>query len=481
MNRAIVLKASIAVATLVLSIAMIAMANSGQAWLWFSIVYFIVMVGAWAVYSRGGPLDLFCPLLMFPLIMYLYAVSSGYYVDVNGVIYTGDPISGRTRHLFYATCLAGAIAFVAGVLIADRHPVVSAGRVYRLSSVSDLVYPRACLAIGAMMALLSPSEVIANFNIFDVAGYSEWAFESRIDRQADIGAGFRDVLTFYMPVVLLLAGSIAMVFTDGNRGVRLSAVAVLAAYILTNTLAGKRGVVVEAVIPVVLFFHYRVRRVKAREFAAVITMGYLFVNLMAVARVSSDPLQMVRLVWDAVADVGLGLLGVAATSELWTAMNLHRLIEGVAAAETQFTYGQSVLDEWSTLLPRFIYPDRPLTLSEQFASVFYPGLLEAGGGMGLFILQEGYWALGVIGVFVTMLGFGYVVQTVYSVFLLNVRSTIAVLLYGFAYAPLVMSSVRSGITGSFKSALLAILPLVLVLVVVVVGVIASFRRTEQSS
>lgn len=479
MKRAVLLRAGVVAGTILLSIVIIAMAESSQAWLWFSISYFIVMIGSWAVYSRSDLLDLFCPLLMFPLIMYLYAVSSGYYVDVNGVTYTGDPISGKTRYLFYATCLSGVISFVAGVLIADRHPVTYTPLVCRLSSVPEHIYPRVCLALGVTMALVSSSEVIANFNIFNVSGYSEWAFESRIDRQANVAAGLRDVLTFYMPVVLLLAGSIAMALTYNNPAVRVVAVAVLAAYLLTNTLAGKRGVVVEAAIPIVLFFHYKVRRVKAQEFAAVIAMGYLFVNLMAVARVSSDPLQMARLVWDAVLDGGFGLLGIAATSELWTAMNLHRLIEGIAATETGFTYGLSVLDEWSTLLPRFIYPGRPLTLSEQYANVFYPGLLEAGGGMGLFILQEGYWALGIIGVFVTMLGFGYVVQTIYSAFLFNVRSTIAVLLYGFAYAPLVMSSVRSGITGSFKSALLAVLPLVLT--VVVVSLLPSSYRTEQSS
>lgn len=234
---------------------------------------------------------------------------------------------------------------------------------------------------------------------------------------------------------------------------------------MTNTMAGKRGVVVDALIPLVVFFHYRVRRIRLREFVAVILCGYLFINLMSVARVSSNPLEMLQLIRDAIAVAGPALLGVAATSELWTATNLHRLIEGVASNETQLTYGVSFVNEWSTLLPRFIYPDRPLTLAERFVDVFYPGLLESGGGMGLFILQEGYWAFGLIGIVITMLGFGYFLETLYRLLLTHLNSVPALLLYGFAYSPLVLSSVRNGITGSIKAAGLMMAPILMALLV----------------
>ena len=73
------------------------------------------------------------------------------------------------------------------------------------------------------------------------------------------------------------------------------------------------------------------------------------------------------------------------------------LITGIRAGRTSYTYGSSVITEFLVFIPRAVYPNRPLPLSERFVDIFYPGVREAGGGHGSFYLQEGYWALGVPG------------------------------------------------------------------------------------
>lgn len=439
--------------------------DQGIDWLWFSLVYALIAVTVMEIYSGQDPIDLLNPLLMFLLVLYLYSVSSGIYVDANGVTYAGDVIEDEVRYRFYVACLIGAAAFGGGFVAARYHPAIGPHASAKMGDEVSKLFPVTCIALGILASLPYARDVLAYFNPLEVSGYAEWALESRLARFEDAAAGLRDVISYYLPVVLLLAGSTALALTEGPLLRRTAAAAVVVAYLATNTLAGKRGVVVDAAIPLVIFFHYRVRRIRLREFAAVLVCGYLFINLMSIARVSSDPLEMARLVMDAVASTGPRLLGIAATSELWTAMNLHRLIDGIASGETHFTFGASLISEWTTLIPRFLYPDRPLTLAEEFVNVFYPGLLESGGGMGLFILQEGYWALGMIGVAITMVGFGYLVATLYQLLLAYRDSAVAVLLYGFVYSPLVLSSVRGGITGSAKSAALAVVPMLLALLV----------------
>lgn len=451
---------------LILAIVVLFLPDSGMDWLWFSLVYLLITIGAIALHGYSGRVDFLNPLFMFLVVLYLYSVSSGLYVDESGATYTGDPISDESRYKFYFACLVGAAATAAGSVAVRYFPLLNSREIScSTGEARKRFFAHVCVMLGVLIALPFAGEVLTYFNPTDVAGYSDWALESRQLRHEDTAAGLRDVVSFYLPIILLLAGCTAIALSKGCGLTRLIAIIVIGLYLMTNTMAGKRGVVVDALIPLVVFFHYRVRRIRLREFVAVILCGYLFINLMSVARVSSNPLEMLQLIRDAIAVAGPALLGVAATSELWTATNLHRLIEGVASNETQLTYGVSFVNEWSTLLPRFIYPDRPLTLAERFVDVFYPGLLESGGGMGLFILQEGYWAFGLIGIVITMLGFGYFLETLYRLLLTHLNSVPALLLYGFAYSPLVLSSVRNGITGSIKAAGLMMAPILMALLV----------------
>lgn len=468
----------IVTALILLSLVMMQLPSRELDWAWFSIGYALIWAVLGRAYSRNSTLDLLSPFFVLPAVMYLYCVASGIYVDTNGETYMGDPISSQTRYRYYAACLAGIAGFGSGALAARRWPPGLFGSGVLESSGHARRFPVACLGFGVLIALLSPADVLSYFNPFTAAAYGDWALESRLDRSLDPGAGLRDVVSFYIPVVLLLSGSVAVVLSNRNILLRITAAALIIAYLVTNTLAGKRGVVVEAAVPMVIVFHYRVRQIRLREAIVFMLSGYLFINLMAIARVSSNPLEMFQAVADAAGTAGPKLLAVTATSELWTGMNLHRLIEGIAANETHLSYGMSIVNEAATFVPRVLYPGRPLSLGEQFADVFYPGLLESGGGMGLFLLQEGYWALGTFGVAVTMFVFGYLLEAGYRQFRAHAADMAVTLIYGFAYPALVLSSVRSGITGSIKSAALTVAPLLLVLLVLSLLDRAGFKESS---
>ena len=139
-----------------------------------------------------------------------------------------------------------------------------------------------------------------------------------------------------------------------------------------------------------------------------------------------------------------------------------RQIKGINDGETSYTYGLSVINEILVFIPRAIFPNRPLPLSEKFVETYYPGVRDMGGGYGFFCLQEGHWAFGIFGIFVFMFFYGKVVQKLYLIFLASDNSLIANFVYSQAYFCLVVVAVRSGIIGNFKALLMNLIPFIII-------------------
>jgi oligosaccharide repeat unit polymerase len=157
---------------------------------------------------------------------------------------------------------------------------------------------------------------------------------------------------------------------------------------------------------------------------------------------------------------GLAFASLSSSGELAVGQNLMRLISGIQLGETNFTFGASVVSDVLVFLPRSVYPGRPLPLSEKFVEVFYPGVLESGGGYGFFILQDGYWAFGIAGVFIFMLAYGWAVQRIYLAFMKHLTSDLAVFAYSAVYSAIVLAAVRTGTLGSFKGAMINAMPFI---------------------
>ena len=168
---------------------------------------------------------------------------------------------------------------------------------------------------------------------------------------------------------------------------------------------------------------------------------------------------------DTLGTQGLNDFSLTYSNELVTATNLHRHIQGLLLGETSYNYGFSLITDVLVWIPRLIYPNRPLPISEQFVEVFYPGVRDMGGGYGFFIIQEGYWAFGVVGVFISMAFFGWIVDGLYRQVLKFQRYDLTLFLYAAVYADVVMASIRSGIVGSFKAGMMHAFPFALVLLI----------------
>jgi hypothetical protein len=184
---------------------------------------------------------------------------------------------------------------------------------------------------------------------------------------------------------------------------------------------------------------------------------------MALMRSSSDPSEMIDALNGDIDRNSLGFLSLNRSGELLTGTNLMRQIGGVRDGELKYSFGSTVIDDILVFVPRPLYPERPLPSSEKFVEIFYPGVRDMGGGYGFFILQEGQWVAGYFGVFVMMCGFGYVVYSVYWLFLSKRNSLSAVFGYALVFPSLCVFSVRSGIIGSFKAAVITLIPLIILL------------------
>ena len=346
-----------------------------------------------AVYRRHGHIDLFSPVIGIPVLLLLYSWGSGLFVDATGRTPFDDSIADSTRVIFYVCGLLGVAGFMAGAITAQRVGLLR----FRVGGDPSLVSPSWYLVagvIGLAWAVIFIDDVFPRFNFMAVESYYDTAFASRVDRMEDLTAGVREVFTIYPAVVLLISFAvIAILKKDAPLPIKAIAAVILGAYFARNALAGSRQTVVQALILLAMYYHYHIKAVRPVATALAGAGLYLFVNLITVARRTAEPLEMLRYVVTYLTDVGASGLGLAASGELVTGANLHKLIEGLNSGLSDYMYGRNVINEILVFVPRVLYPDRPNSMAEEFVAQFYPGVLEAGGGYGFFILQEGYWML----------------------------------------------------------------------------------------
>lgn len=449
-----------------LGVSYYAIVREADPWFWSFVILYWVFVGAFLYcYSRVQPFDIFSPVIGLTVLLFLYSLASALFVEATGIIWIGDPISPTGLRIYYVCCLAGLAGLTTGALLGS-----SSGRTPSAQNVERRRFRRVppnpafkkklifwSVSLGAVFAVY----VVPQFNFLHVAAYSERAFALRVELAADTASGPKVIFLSRLPATLILCAATLVMLTGRRRAIKALGLCVFSAYVVANTLAGWRGAVVTAGLIPVVYYHYRIKPLSVR---AAIVGGislYFFVNAVALVRVSSNPSEVVRLFRENVSSNGLAFARLTSSGELMVGGNLMRLIDGIRAKETGFTYGRSLIDGLLVFVPRSLYRDRPQALSERFVEVFYPGMLESGGGRGLFILQDGYWDFGIPGVFLFMFVYGWVVQKVYLFFMARLSNDLAVFCYSAVYGSLVMGAVRTGIITSMKAALTNTLPFII--------------------
>ena len=411
-----------------------------------------------------GTWDILHPAPGLMLLLLLYSLASGLFGESRGSTYFGEPLLEEVYWRYYLACVLGLLGLVAGIsagiargkwALAPAAPVADVG--------SEL--NRIMLVTALVLCALTFPWIWDKLDFLTVRAYREVALTLRVERLANELSGVIDVLTLYLPLTLMLAVCVRCIQSSATPVLgRLMAVAVFAAYFATGFLGGERYTILFCAILLLAYRHYHVQPLPVTWVLAWAITAYLLMNLIPILRYTSDPALMTRIFLEVVERDGLAEFSLGNSNELLTATNLFRQIQGQLLGETSFNYGASIINDLLVWIPRPLFlGERPLPTSEQFVDVFYPGIREIGGGYGFFIIQEGYWALGLAGCFIFMAFFGFIVERVHALAMQFRELEFATLWYAAVYADLVMASVRSGVVGSFKSALLHSAPFMLVL------------------
>ena len=393
------------------------------------------------------PLD---PYFILSILLFFYIVSTLIDFEATGLADTLESVSSLSVVKFGFACLVGQIGLAAGELAS---PVQSwQGFSNNTASTRDI---RLSLLVGPGLALaiIMLPFYVERLDVFNVSSYADTAFESRIERLQDQAAGLKDVFLKELPSSLLLCACTALVL-DRNRllAVRLGAGTVLALYALTSTLGGARGILVATAMLPLMYFHYHVRKFSLLTVGLMGIAGVLVINVLSIARVSSNPEEMIAAVTEQIGVEGYGFLGVSGSGELKTSANLVRLIVGIDTGEDGYRAGEVLWSNIASTVPRTFWPERPPTGSELFAEVFYPGSLQSGAGYASFLFQDPYWDFSFAGVFAFGFALAWTMRKLYASLLVRNSSPFWTLVYAIVYANLVISVVRSGIFAGIKAA-----------------------------
>jgi len=438
----------------------------------FTIVYLALLAVCLCASREQRLRDVLSPGIVFPMLLLAYSLASSLFVNQIGRTNFGYPVDAEILSVFYRCALVGLVGFFAGRYFSLQFPALHETPVQRPANES--AFTKKVFVYSALYAAISAPFIYSSFNFLSQQSYSVRALESRVEQMQDSASGLKSVLLVTAPVTLIVFASCLLLFSS-RRSVltRCAGAAVITANLAANLLAGWRGNVMATLSVVAIYYHYRVRKFRASHLLLGSVIVYFLVNAMALVRFTSDPKEMLEALSGEVGENALAFLSLSRSGELLTGTNLMRQIGGIRDGELNYSFGRTILDDILVFVPRPLYPGRPLPSAEKFVDIFYPGVRESGGGYGFFILQEGHWVAGYFGVFAVMCGFGYVVYSIYWIFLSRRDSLPAVFAYSLIFPALCVFSVRTGVVTSLKGAIVNLVPVALLLILPPITPVAS--------
>ena len=357
---------------------------------------------------------------------------------------------------YYACITAGLISFMVGYCYCASRRRLRQRAPARIPAAALRKLHYFCIAATLGLGFLNRGYLARTFDPRQIVSYTAWATISRKDALENpwsglVGAG--ETFT----ASLLTACLLLPMFTKR----RLAAFGFTAACVWAGLglMAGSKTALIVVVLSAVIYRHYYVRPLRLRSLVLLGAILYVPLTMLNHVRNTTDlGLMVSNAVQMATSDARF--LSPAGNGELaGPPVTLMRIIEAIDAGQMNYSYGLSYLSEILTFIPRAIYRNRPLPLSLQYMSTFYPVEMLQGQGFGFFIPTEGYWALGIAGVCLEMAVFGAILGVLYRSFRANLHNGAWVFIYMMVWLPGLISSIRTGLIGTVKSTLMVVAPL----------------------
>lgn len=115
----------------------------------------------------------------------------------------------------------------------------------------------------------------------------------------------------------------------------------------------------------------------------------------------------------------------------------------------ELRWGSTYLDAFLILIPSFLFPDRPLPISEEYAMYYKPEYYDAGGGAAFSLIGEAYLNFGIVGPILLGLAMGLIARSVYSKICYGKLSETGIVSYAL-FLPLLFHSPRTDFASLLK-------------------------------
>jgi oligosaccharide repeat unit polymerase len=199
-------------------------------------------------------------------------------------------------------------------------------------------------------------------------------------------------------IVLVEVSLLLMCYSGLQKGHRFTKVAAflcVAAYLAFASLVGTRSLIAPLCLGVTIVYHRTRRRLTPAFLVLAFLLGYLGAALITAFRQQEGPVsdRVERLV----SEFGIDQLmpGQAEFVAGFTAT--MDILEYARNESGNWSYGRTYLLGAAHIVPRYLYPNRGMLLSDWYVWRFYPGIARTYGGLGFSPVAEAYLNFGWFG------------------------------------------------------------------------------------
>jgi oligosaccharide repeat unit polymerase len=223
----------------------------------------------------------------------------------------------------------------------------------------------------------------------------------------------------------------------------------------------RRRLMVTLILSMLLYFHYAIRRVSPKLLLSLTFIGALAVSSLGLLR-SIPPEELLNrgtvqfLADHSSSDLFYTFLeaGEPATDFETFPFLVHEISNGMP-----YQWGKTYFEAPLIMIPKALYPGRPMTASQWYTAKFFPDVAAQLGGRPLFFLGEAYLNFGLFGPPALMFLVGVGCRVVYAYLKKNRFSAEAALVYA-AILGCIPSAIRIDIATTLKVSIASTLPVI---------------------
>jgi len=220
---------------------------------------------------------------------------------------------------------------------------------------------------------------------------------------------------------------------------------------------GGRRIIVELIISLLIVRHYTVKRISLPKISFAGALLFLLVPVLDVFRstVHLGFHEFKRYLLDA--DISLLL---RYNTEYNGAFGVLINVVDKVPQEIDYFYGISFIRPLFAIIPRPIWPEKPLEVSQIMAHYLYPK--EVGLSVASTVVGEAYFNLGYAAIIIAMFTFGVFSKAIYIYLQRNTRNSSTILVYACVF-PFIFEFLRGPISGGMLliiSQLFLLLPII---------------------